>query len=322
MAEKLGNGLDLRRRLRTFIGIWVVVLSAAYFAPHLLMCGAMLATLDEYHRITTPNFTFGSRLFHLLLSAASYRCANLFGVFGLLASFFFILLCTFAVFITTALQVQLEQDQEGEETYATLFDQACLCLFGHAYITIAFGHVQLLYYLRSQCSMLCAFYSVWITGMGETAALVVGGFWGTSRSGGKLSPHKTREGFLAQLFSSVVLSCCHPLWMPTPQLSLNSTGAWALCGLCVGSVGILGDLTGSLLKRALRRKDTGNILPGVGGLLDRFDGNSFTFATVFYISILAEHIARPDPWSGATLQAGLTQLTNAPFECPTERTGF
>eukprot|EP00808_Paulinella_micropora_P003033 g71778.t1 len=107
----------------------------------------------------------------------------------------------------------------------------------------------------------------------------------------------------------------------TPQLPFSRAG-WLACGFLIGIVGIVGDLTGSLVKRSLKRKDTGDLLPGVGGLLDRFDGNSFTFALVFYASVLATQLGRTDPFASHSVRAGLAELVSSPFHCPAVRTSF
>src|SRR5690606_36541666 len=92
-----------------------------------------------------------------------------------------------------------------------------------------------------------------------------------------LSPKKTVEGAVAGLLCSLV----------TALLLYRWTGkAWpaaALAGLVVGVVGQLGDLWESALKRSAQVKDSGALIPGHGGILDRFDGLLLAVPAAYYL---------------------------------------
>jgi phosphatidate cytidylyltransferase len=81
------------------------------------------------------------------------------------------------------------------------------------------------------------------------------------------SPKKSWEGFLGGVFTSVLVSYLLSLWF-------TELNAFVLAGMAIIIVGFgtLGDLVESMLKRSLNVKDSGDILPGHGGFLDRFDG--------------------------------------------------
>jgi phosphatidate cytidylyltransferase len=81
------------------------------------------------------------------------------------------------------------------------------------------------------------------------------------------SPKKSWEGFLGGVFTSVLVSYLLSLWF----VELNPLILAGMAVIIVG-FGTLGDLVESMLKRSLNVKDSGNILPGHGGFLDRFDG--------------------------------------------------
>jgi phosphatidate cytidylyltransferase len=93
-----------------------------------------------------------------------------------------------------------------------------------------------------------------------------------------ISPNKTKEGFLGgvALCSAFTLTGARlmqwPLWYVTG----------AIYGIMLGSLGLLGDLTVSLFKRDAGVKDTGNLLPGHGGLLDRIDSYMLTGMPAYY----------------------------------------
>lgn len=118
--------------------------------------------------------------------------------------------------------------------------------------------------------------SIW---MSDAAAYFVGQRFGRHKMVPKISPHKTWEGFAGGMVGSVFVWLL--MWvvgLPHVTLPLALTG-----GVCVGAVGVIGDLFESRLKRAAGVKDSGNFLPGHGGMLDRTDSILFGSMTAFFI---------------------------------------
>jgi CDP-diglyceride synthetase len=112
----------------------------------------------------------------------------------------------------------------------------------------------------------------------DVGALVVGRWVGSRQLAPNISPNKTWEGLaggaLASiLVSTVVVGAIHP-W---------SASNAALLGVVVAVVAPLGDLCESLLKRDLRLKDMGSVLPGHGGVLDRVDALLFVLPATYYL---------------------------------------
>jgi len=112
----------------------------------------------------------------------------------------------------------------------------------------------------------------------DVGALVVGRWIGSRQLAPNISPNKTWEGLaggaLASiLVSTVVVGAVHP-WSPANA---------ALLGVVVAVVAPLGDLCESLLKRDLRLKDMGTVLPGHGGVLDRVDALLFVLPATYYL---------------------------------------
>ena len=93
-----------------------------------------------------------------------------------------------------------------------------------------------------------------------------------------ISPGKTLAGFLGGLVSSVVLA-----WFMAPLLTPFTTGFHAVAlGLLISIFGFWGDVNISALKRDMKVKDTGQLIPGHGGLLDRVDSLTFTAPLFFH----------------------------------------
>lgn len=150
-------------------------------------------------------------------------------------------------------------------------------LFGLAYIAALFSYF---FYIRTfdpkQGAWLVLFL-ILVTKMGDAGAYIVGNLIGRRTLVPRISPRKTVEGFIgAIVFSGMTAVLARPMlgrpWSPFCAL---------LLGLFLGLCGQLGDLAESLLKRDCQVKDTGTLMPGLGGVLDVIDSLLFT-APLFY----------------------------------------
>ncbi len=129
-----------------------------------------------------------------------------------------------------------------------------------------------------------ALWALWLLAMlwlGDSGAYFVGRAIGKRKLAPKLSPAKTVEGAAANLILCLLVG-----WQGGVALGLP--GGWAIAGgLGVGVLGQLGDLFESALKRAVGVKDSGGILPGHGGVLDRFDSFLFSAPWVWWVAQMA-----------------------------------
>jgi len=119
----------------------------------------------------------------------------------------------------------------------------------------------------------------------DIAALFVGRALGRHRLAPRISPSKTWEGAIGGIFGAIILSLFFTL--STPLGLPLGYGQAVLLGLLVSVFGQLGDLTESLLKRNMGVKDSGKLMPGHGGMLDRIDSVVFTGIVVYYYVLWA-----------------------------------
>ncbi|TYB75752.1 phosphatidate cytidylyltransferase [Bizionia myxarmorum] len=119
--------------------------------------------------------------------------------------------------------------------------------------------------------LLGSFILVWVN---DTFAFLVGKNFGKQKLFEKISPKKTVEGFIGGLFFSSVASYFIAIF--TETLNFNN---WLIIAIIISVFGTLGDLIESKFKRQAGVKDSGVIMPGHGGLLDRLD--SIIFAAPF-----------------------------------------
>lgn len=111
---------------------------------------------------------------------------------------------------------------------------------------------------------------------GDTGAYMLGSQIGKNKMFPRISPGKTWEGTMGGVASAIIVAVLCSLIFKDIALELWQ---WMILGTLCAVFGILGDLVESMLKRSLGIKDSGNILPGHGGFLDRFD--SFIFVIPF-----------------------------------------
>ena len=123
---------------------------------------------------------------------------------------------------------------------------------------------------------------VGVTWIGETMAYVVGSTLGRHKLAPVISPRKTVEGAIAQVVASVLTGLVLGVWLLPGCGATTAVAGGALLGV----IGQVGDLTESVIKRSVGTKDTGGIIPGHGGVLDRIDSLLFNLPAFYYFSRL------------------------------------
>lgn len=117
-----------------------------------------------------------------------------------------------------------------------------------------------------------------ITEVNDVFQYLMGKFFGKHKITPKISPNKTWEGFIGGVVLTVVLSNILGYFLLQSTVLINT-----ILGLMLGIAGFFGDVLMSFLKRKTNIKDTGNLLPGHGGLLDRMDSLIFNAPLFFWI---------------------------------------
>lgn len=151
-------------------------------------------------------------------------------------------------------------------------------VFGTFYVGVCGAHLILLMGQPDGSSWL--FILTGITAASDSGAYFVGKSLGRNKLCPAVSPGKTVEGFVGgMIFGTGAASVIGVLVFGNINILPLAVAAFFLSGL-----GVIGDLTESLLKRSMNVKDSGSMLPGHGGILDRVDSLLFT-APVFYYLI-------------------------------------
>lgn len=115
----------------------------------------------------------------------------------------------------------------------------------------------------------------------DSGAYLVGSFMGKNKLYERISPGKTWEGSIGSAILNIVCAWVISVWYP--ELALKH---WIVISLLVSVFGTIGDLVESMLKRQAGVKDSGKIMPGHGGILDRFDSLLFVSPFVYAYLVL------------------------------------
>ena len=146
---------------------------------------------------------------------------------------------------------------------------------GAAYIVLGF---LAFFGVRQVGAMAWLLTVIWST---DTAAYEIGRRWGKHKLAPEISPHKTWEGAVAGLVVGSILGMIAAL--------ITTDAGWFaafIVSLFISGVGQIGDLVESKVKRLAGVKDSGNLLPGHGGILDRFDSLLLASMFMFFLGRL------------------------------------
>ena len=243
----------------------LVILKGGRIGFAFVVALAAAAGLLEYHALFLPRETWGARVTGLILGLAvigSFCAKDMGAMSGVLV----------AAFVGSAV-VCLARYKPGHSMAVVLYKQ----VMGLVYVPFLLGHLILVRDWHR--GTIWAFFLLAVVFAGDTAAYYVGKALGRHKLSPNISPGKTVEGALAGLAANVLVGVLFKTWW-LPELPL---------GFCIGLVvimglmGQVGDLVESMLKRSVDSKDSGGILPGHGGVLDRVDGLFFAAPTLYYL---------------------------------------
>lgn len=148
---------------------------------------------------------------------------------------------------------------------------------GNIYITYFFSH---LIFLRNipEFGARYAFFIFLLVWTVDTSSYIIGTNYGRHKLAPNISPHKTIEGAIAGITGAVLVTLLAKFTF-IPTLTLPQC---FIIGIIFSIVAQTGDLFESSLKRRANLKDSGNLIPGHGGVLDRFDSLLFTIPCWYY----------------------------------------
>jgi phosphatidate cytidylyltransferase len=182
---------------------------------------------------------------------------------------------TFLIFPVMFLAFVYELYSASEKPFANIG----ILLLGMVYIGIPFALLILIAFFKGHFSPNIIFGLLLMTWVNDSGAYMVGSQIGKNKLFPRISPGKTWEGSIGGVLATFL--CAYILSQFFNDLELNN---WLVLAGITALFGSIGDLVESMLKRSLKIKDSGTLLPGHGGLLDRFD--AFIFLLPFAAAYL------------------------------------
>lgn len=266
------GGLVIKQRIITaLLALPLLVLSVLY-ASHGLFAGIVFIVsalaLHEFYRMALPD----DRRLESSLSviAGVFCCVGL--VYTIGTPFHLLSLVLPCLFLTLVYLFRFRQMSSVSRDLA-------LSVLGLMYIPLLLSHAVLLRALPAGRSWV--FLVLFVVMASDSCAYFIGRKLGRHRLYEAVSPKKSIEGSLGGLLGGVLGAMIGKFWFLTGLSGFDVL----LIGIGVGLFSQLGDLFESLLKRSFGVKDSGALLPGHGGVLDRLDSLLFAFPATYYYAV-------------------------------------
>jgi phosphatidate cytidylyltransferase len=273
---------------RTLTGVWIVIFIMGGFWLHpvsFFLTGLILliGTQYEYYLMIRNTGVRPQMIPGIITGTTAYVIATLIASEVIPKNSFLVLIPMMLIIMV----IELYRKQKKP------FDSLAHTFFSVLYTAIPFSMFPFSAFLRTGLNSILPhenivfspgiiigfFLLLWAN---DTGAYLSGISFGKHKMMERISPKKTWEGFIGGIIAAILAA-----WLLSGWLGVVDKIHWVVIALIISVAGTYGDLVESMLKRSLGVKDSGTIMPGHGGFLDRFDSAIISFPLVYlFISLL------------------------------------
>jgi phosphatidate cytidylyltransferase len=273
---------------RTLTGAWIVIFILGGFWIHpisFFLTGLILVigTQYEYYLMIRNTGVRPQLISGIVTGAAAYTVSTLISADLIPKKSFLVLIPM--MFIIMVIELYRKQDRPFDSLAHTFFPMLYTAVPFSLFPFAAFSRTGLNSILPhtntifSPGIVIGFFILIWAN---DTGAYLTGMSFGRHKLMQRISPKKTWEGFVGGIVIASAVA-----WFISDWLGVVDKTYWIIISLIISVAGTYGDLIESMLKRSIGVKDSGTIMPGHGGFLDRFDSAIISFPLVYlFISLV------------------------------------
>jgi phosphatidate cytidylyltransferase len=265
-------------------GVALLIIFSGYELAFFALIGSLgLLSLWEFYTMLDhkdlPNFKITAMVCGTIMLCGSFYY---FSRFGPARSYDFEVAVLLGFLLTVFMRQMFERLREDAPLRTMAYT-----LFGLLYVLWLYNFITKIVYVVPRAAngavmgQFYVLYLIAVTKFSDMGAYLTGSLIGKHQMIPHISPKKTWEGLVGALFFSLLASWGLLKVMPDKLSALNWTHATVL-GLLLGFAAVIGDLAESIVKRSTGVKDSGNLLPGIGGALDLIDSLLFTAPLLFF----------------------------------------
>jgi phosphatidate cytidylyltransferase len=267
---------------RTLTGAWIVIFVVGGFWLHpvsFFLTGLVLLTGTQYeYCLMIRNTGVKPQMIPGIITGLTAYTISTLIASGVLGMKYFLILVPIMLAIMV-LELYRKQEKPFDSLAQTFFSLLYTALpfsmfpfaaFSQNGIESILPHGNIIF---SPGIILGFFILLWTN---DTGAYITGSLIGRHRLMERISPKKSWEGFFGGAVFAAIAA-----WLISGWLGVVDTTGWIIISVIISVAGTYGDLIESMLKRSLGVKDSGTIMPGHGGFLDRFDSTVLSFPLVF-----------------------------------------
>ncbi|MCQ2976072.1 MAG: phosphatidate cytidylyltransferase [Bacteroidales bacterium] len=252
---------NLLTRIITGAIFLALVISSSIFSPYIYLIVFGIFTIIgnlEYYKMCNVKNTFPQNYSGIIISIVLF--ASLFFISAGLLEIKYLLITLTLISIVPIIEIYRKKE--------TPLNNWAQTLFAILYIALPFGLLSRLLFIGDSHQftgkiLISFFIFIWVS---DTGAYCAGSLFGKHKLIPRISPKKTIEGLVGGIIFTIIAAI--PIYYITEIFTLLD---WIIISLICVIFATLGDLAESMIKRDAGIKDSGKLLPGHGGVLDRFD---------------------------------------------------